>query len=278
MSNNAVTTVTLASWSQIHNYARRGWLYRGQRVLAWPLKTSLERCFDRLDVPAKNVHATERRIIREFRRAYHQFAHHVPHPDSTIEWLAIMQHHGAPTRLVDFTYSIYVAAYFAMEDADRESPSAIWAIDAPWAVQQAAKLLQAGGKPEAHRMRTAFMDDDERNARQLFMEEPYVTVAWPINPFRLNERLRVQEGAFLVAGNIEKPFADNLAALSEGSRTDRLLRIEVPEALRQDALKALWSMNISRAALFPGLDGFARTLGVNHSLFDPTQWARSIGG
>jgi hypothetical protein len=219
----------------------------------------------------------EDRILRDFRRAYHQFASHVPDRDATVEWTSIMQHHGAPTRFLDFTYSIYVAAYFALEDADATSASCVWAVKAPWATQTSVDLLHAAGKVNAHRMEQAFMDDDERLAQSLYLEAPHVTAAWPINPFRLNERLRVQEGAFFVAGDISKPFASNLAALARGSRTDNILKIVIPETLRHEALKQLWMMNISSAALFPGLDGFARTLGINHSLFDPAQWARSIG-
>jgi hypothetical protein len=271
------STITLDCWSDIHAYARRGWLFRGQRVANWTLKTSLERCCERLDVIPEKRRPIEDRIIREFRRAYHQFANHVPNRETTVEWLSIMQHHGAPTRLLDFTYSIYVAAYFALEDADSSADSAVWAIDAPWTVQQAIERLAAGGKPEAKRMKRPFMDDDEKEAQRLFMDEPYVASAWPINPFRLNERLRVQEGAFLVQGDISKPFQQNIEALSATPTPEHALKIVLPEALRQEALKTLWSMNISRAALFPGLDGFARSLGINHSLFDPTQWARSIG-
>jgi hypothetical protein len=266
-----VRTVTLSSWDEIHVYAsRRGWLFRGERTTKWHPKTSLERCCDRLDVQPKMRRTIEGRIIREFRRAYHQFSARVPDREATVEWLSIMQHHGAPTRLLDFTYSVYVAAYFAVEEADSES--VIWALDGPWALQQAAGLLKSAGKKQTESMFKPFMDDDEKLAESLFMSKPYVSAAWPINPFRLNERLRVQQGAFLIQGDIARPFLDNLNALSKNP-TDNIVRIVIPESLRREALRQLWSMDISRAALFPGLDGFAKSLGVNHSLFNPARWA-----
>lgn len=122
-----------------------------------------------------------------------------------------------------------------------------------------------------------FMDDDDKLAESLFMSRPYVSAVWPINPFRLNERLRVQQGAFLLQGDIATPFVDNLKALSTPGWGDYLLRIVIPKRLVSITRRHLWSMDISRAALFPGLDGFARSLEINHSLFNPAQWAdRSV--
>jgi hypothetical protein len=56
---------------------------------------------------------------------------------------------------------------------------------------------------------------------------------------------------------------DNLAALDDGTLRDHLHKITVPRALRIEVLKELKNMNLGRATLFPGLDGFARSLGVN---------------
>lgn len=50
-------------------------------------------------------------------------------PTTTMEWLALMQHFGAPTRVLDITKSSYVAAYFAIEDATAGDDCAVWAIN-----------------------------------------------------------------------------------------------------------------------------------------------------
>jgi len=268
----AFKNVTLASWDDIHPYASRsGWLFRGERSTDWTLRTTLERCCDRLAVRPTLRRTIENRIIREFRRAYHQFARHIPDRQAIVEWLSIMQHHGAPTRLLDFTYSVYVAAYFALEEA--EDDCVVWAVDGPWVLQRSAALLRSGGKTGTSKMLKPFIDDDEQVIQPLFMKMPYIATVWPINGFRLNERLRVQQGAFLIPGDISRPFMENVSALANGKDANTMVRLLIPDALRKEALRRLWSMNISRAALFPGLDGFARSLGVNHSLFNPAPWA-----
>ena len=62
-----------------------------------------------------------------FKRKAHQFLAQPPDPDDDFQWLALMQHHGAPTRLLDFTWSPYVAAFFALERAT--SDAAVWALN-----------------------------------------------------------------------------------------------------------------------------------------------------
>ena len=96
-------TTTLGNWDQLQNHAAHGWLYRGQASPNWALETAFERCCNRLNIPKEERPKTEERVCREFRRAYHQYALHVPRRSAMLEWFSLMQHHGAPTRLLDFT-------------------------------------------------------------------------------------------------------------------------------------------------------------------------------
>jgi hypothetical protein len=83
-------------------------------------------------------------------------------------------------------------------------------------------------------------------------------------PFRMNERVSVQQGVFLVPFSVEHSFFANLkrAVGGEPSATDSLWRIELAldKTARLKVLEELRKMNISRASLFPGIDGFAQSL------------------
>jgi hypothetical protein len=177
-----------------------------------------------------------------------------------------MQHHGAPTRLLDFTYSIYVAAYFALEAGDGDC--AVWAVNAPWALKQSVTTMKHASKPDATSLEESVTERHEPLIQGLFFEPPFARAACPLNPFRLNERLRIQKGAFLVPGDISVSFRENLEALAEHEEAAHVVRLVIPLALRAQALRQLFQMNISRTSLFPGLDGYAQSLGIYHPVFD----------
>jgi hypothetical protein len=265
-----IEQVVLTSWGEIHAHARPGWVYRGQRSAAWGLKTSLERCFEResVDVPRRNK--LEAELLREFKRAYHNYALHLPRSNCVIEWLSLMQHHGAPTRLLDFTYSIYVAAYFALETASESC--AVWAVNADWLVTESVGAMIAAGKSEAEMLRAPTGEEHEPAALKVLFEPPFTKASLLLNPFRLNERLRTQKGAFLVPGDLAGGFMENLCSLPGHERPENLLKIVLPLQDRAIALEKLHYMNISSTSLFPGLDGYARSLGIYHPAFKPSPW------
>ena len=103
--------------------------FRGQADADWDLTTSLERAFSRSGQTIYSLENTEHWMLHDFQAKFYLYSNNVPRQTNKFEWLALMQHHGGATRLLDFTHSIYVAAYFATAAA--RADSAIWAINRP---------------------------------------------------------------------------------------------------------------------------------------------------
>lgn len=117
-----------------------------------------------------------------------------------------------------------------------------------------------------------FQEGGDEKASPLFLDEPFVRVALPINAFHLNERLRIQGGVFMVPEDVREGFMTNLQALMSLDGHDHFLRIIIPREEAKKAIPELFSMNLSRTSLFPGLDGFAQSLRVWNPALVPRDW------
>lgn len=260
----------VSSIEELRSYIHRGWMYRGQGAAGWDLQTSLERCAAKNGVIGQDIIEFEKSLMREFRRAHHHYSQEAVSKERMVEWLAKMQHFGAPTRLLDFSYSIYVAAYFALERA--ESDSAVYCFHAPSILQKTKTLMMAVEEKRsiASVMHKPYDEDDEVNANTLFFEEPFVPSVSPVNPFRLNERLKVQQGVFLLPGDVSLTFENNLASLELNDH--EAIKLILSKSMRQAAIRDLFTMSISRTTLFPGLAGYAETLNIYHPSYKPLDW------
>lgn len=242
------------SWSQFVDIVQswrgfRNWCFRGQGDARWSLRSSLSRHIEVSKVCDSAWPLQETRIRRIFERKSHLFFDDIPEDDE-LEWLALMQHHGAPTRLLDFTWSPYVAAFFALERATNDA--AVWAINLPL-LWQTHEQFRIGG------IKVGNADPRDADAfRKYYLPNQSVFV-WQGDPFRMPQRVVAQSGTFLVASHLGMTVEDILATYP-GPGELMVQFVLRTSKLRAEAMAALYSMNITQATLFPGLDGLARSM------------------
>ena len=103
------------------------WVFRGANNSAYRLEPSIERIAGHNQFGWASM---ELAAVREFKARSHMHPIHQT-PDDDLTCLALMQHYGIPTRLLDFTSSPFVALYFAVKEVSENTASArIWAVDA----------------------------------------------------------------------------------------------------------------------------------------------------
>src|SRR5438876_29628 len=101
------------------------WIFRGQRQYEWRLVPRIDRArFKKYRDKVKwNRAHHERRLLIDFRKG--AWPHSKLEQERHWEWLAIAQHYGLATRLLDWTRNPLAALYFAVEKKS-ESDSAVW--------------------------------------------------------------------------------------------------------------------------------------------------------
>src|SRR5688572_3718768 len=113
MIDPGYSIVELSSWQDFKRMIEQfssHWAFRGQANGNWVLNNAIERTEFISFYPE-----IERDFLTEFQRGARNYLTRDETPGHLIEWLALMQHHGAPTRLLDLSRSPFIAAYFAYE-------------------------------------------------------------------------------------------------------------------------------------------------------------------
>jgi hypothetical protein len=269
-------------------------VYRGQRNYAWALKTRLARDFQRL--PANiNKLALENSVIGFFMDQATGLLPSVPDEHDLLGWLSLMQHYGAPTRLLDWSVSPFVAAYFAYEQAS-DTDAALYALDPYFCRRQFVGSLlpmpwdhtgtmahsttdRDGNTTVTYPTRERYRRDRENDLLRWAMIQ---RSRWPLPtiPFDQDARMSAQQTIFTLAGDIDSVIDDLFVKESWPAPVERmpggfivgtdstiwpltwpgqlLTKIRLRQEWRVSAVQALTKMGITAASLFPGLDGLGR--------------------
>ncbi|UCV23685.1 FRG domain-containing protein [Ferribacterium limneticum] len=264
-------THTIKNWGEFDklvgskNY--RKWIFRGQSNANFELESSLARAFK----DAQSIHKAgsgeeknlnkrehEKVMIDRFKCNAHLFLNHLPEPDDDLSWLSIMQHHGAPTRLLDFTFSPYIALYFALEDGTGDA--AVYVLNHHALIAEDDEYFGTR-RLEVH---SKILDGAQKSEDMcLFAFEPTFS----------NHRLLSQQGLFVTTNTLEHTHE---RILKEYTVTDGdFTKLIIPARLRLTGLRKLNQMNINAANIYPGLDGFCKSM-KRQPIFG-LQWQKRVG-
>ena len=230
-------TITLYRWEELRDWSNQydnqdRFVFRGQGASSWLLTTSLARHFLANNVASDEWRSRELKMYHIFRERLLSICPGMYDKWMPIDILSLMQHHGTPTRLLDFTYSPLVASYFALFDAHGDS--VIWVMDTEYLkkIQKAEGFDDYSGPTHIGGYRMAFKHDG----------------AAILCPSISHSRLSAQRGCFLVPGHIseriEPKFIYNKVTLSE----DLVL----------NSITKLRGLGIEKEFLFPDLDKIAQ--------------------
>ena len=239
------------SWQEPLGRFRSNYVYRGLSEASYQLKTSLIRLegfYDKL----------ENHILRNFRKYAHRDA---VRGDSIWNWLAVAQHHGLPTRLLDWTFSPFVAMHFATANLEKyDIDGVIWCVDYVKAHQYLPGSLRSILEFEGANGFTVEMLSRAASTIPEFdglSPDDFVVF---FEPPSLDDRIANQYALFSMISHSRSLFDGWL----EG-HPDLFYRIIIPASLKWEIRDKLDQANITERVMFPGLDGLSRWLKRHYS-------------
>jgi hypothetical protein len=252
-----------ASWSELQDMLfantwdpqirrfRSAHVFRGLSDEGYCLSSSLMRL--RGPYPEMEGH-----LLRNFRKYAHGG---VVEGTSVWHWLALAQHHGLPTRLLDWTFSPFVAMHFATSNPHKMNlDGVIWAVayekvhqDLP--VELAQELASEGAS-----IFTVDMLAKYAQSLRDFAELCKKPFALFLEPPSMDERIVNQYALFSCPSTARVSLRDLF-----NERPEVCHKIVIPTDLKWEVRDKLDQANITERVLFPGLDGLSRWLARSYS-------------
>jgi hypothetical protein len=219
--------------------------FRGQRNARWGLQPKIWRPEFRA--------AEEAEIRQEFQsRALQMIQGRLP--ANKWEWYFLMQHYGAPTRLLDWTDNPLIALFFAVLEHPGDCDAAVWVLDPWWLNEKMRKGIDGPMEADWEEAQPYLPDIEEAFAGS--KGGPSVPAA--IDPPHVDRRLAVQQSRFVIFGKT-KDLARTRAA-REPARTRRLAKIVIPSVSIQGIVEELENAGFTISVLFPDLEHLSKEL------------------
>ena len=241
--------------------SRSNYIFRGLSDAGYPLVPSLNR------VCRGNLHL-EKSLLRNFRKyASEQISSH----DNMWDILSIAQHHGMPTRLLDWTFSPFVAAHFATESFEKyDSDGVIWCLDFVKCNANIPKqFVDELEKENAYTFSTEMLGNVVKSLEDFYMMGKDIE-AFPVffEPPAIDQRIVNQYALFSVMSDPTVLISDWMSI--HPSYWHRLI---IPAKTKLEIRDKLDQINITERIIYPGLDGLCKWLSRHYrdtdSIYNP---------
>lgn len=232
------------SWQPSLQRFRSKFVFRGSPRATHALETSLQ---------TGGFEAQERHLLTSFRK---YALRNAVHGDSVWNWLSLAKHHGLPTRLLDWTYSPYVAMHFATHDPRHfDEDAAIWCVDYRKTNELLPKELRRLAEAEDVNILTTEMLDGVAGTLDAFDNLADHDFLVFFEPPSLDDRIVNQFALFSLPSGASMSLEQLLLQCRDSFR-----KIVIPAALKWEIRDKLDQANITERVLFPGLDGLSQWL------------------
>jgi hypothetical protein len=223
----------------------------------WPLSTSIQRLNHPLDV----LTDIERAMFRNFKK----YAYASMDPStSDWKWLAVAQHHGLPTRLLDWTFSPFVAMHFATNELERmDKDGVIWMVNFDLARRFLPGPFQSALAKHWAMTFSVEMLEEEDGLDEPFvfaqtegLQDPFVLF---FEPPSLDPRIVNQWGLFSFMNRLDLRLDEWLAPI-QADQQNIARKIIIEAEAKWEIRDRLDGMNMSERVIMPGLDGLSAWL------------------
>lgn len=250
-------------------------VFRGQGDSSWALISKLGRLAKSLPYsasknPKYTVGQLEGVYTEHFIRNANLFEKDLPPENDKIAWLTLMQHHGAPTRLLDWTWSPFVALFMALafEVKENTTESTLYILNyQALSLYWSTELWDNRGPSiwgDPPRIRPEFPNiytreqENKKIADAIHNKDEYLPI--PIRPRTSIPRYRSQQSVLTVTITENADVPDNAElGPKNGSHNEingaLFQKIVFPREWKLEILRLLTGMGITHSSMFPTLDG-----------------------
>lgn len=233
---NSVADLLKHLKKDVTDYDGKVW-FRGQAVSTWKLQPFFLR---------KEKNISEFTLITRFKQNASLLIQRSP--SNYFDWLFQMQHHGVPTRLLDWTESALIALYFAVENHDDED-GALWIL-LPTELNKNAKIYS-----EESFYIPSFEDLILKNYDPEVFNQDKISQLYPIAAIaaRNNPRMQAQLGVFTISHRDKTP-------IEEIGNKQHIWKYTIPKNKKSELKKELEILGITKFQLFPELSSIGEII------------------